>query len=578
MATRDGDRGGALLDRSRLDEARRRVAAVLDDALPEEYFLLVSAASAPRTQGPWTQERAMLDAVLLDLDVTDAGLDADRALRAAGDALRGRGNGRVVLVTDGGPPTANMRALSGDGAARPGIAPLPDGVELSHVLVGPARVLVAARPSGPAALANPIDNLAVERVGLRERAEDPGRGVVYVRVRNDRDSNTRARVLLCARSEGQSLEDFAMPEAVIAEQVVTVDARSVLAVQFADVSLTGGRFAVRVQPAAGANWQDRAAWDDWGFAVAARRRRVGVLLVTRGNLFIEAALLANDRVDVRKIGPDNYKAGTFTRDRRLEHGVDVVVLDQIAAAAPTSTPVLRFDLRGHDAAAAGPLEPRSATDLKVIADRHPVTRSLSMHDSHIDGLRPLTATPGATVLIAEADGSAAAIARDDGVRRIDVGLDLLETDLGGRFFLPLLLGNAVDWLAGEEEPVVSPLEVGRPWAIGMPVAADDWRWTEPGRPEISARTSDDALLAVSERQGIHVWRSGTGFEIARPTALPPNERPDLVAISGAAWQTRSADDHRQAPGAPLPAWALLAAAVMAVLVLEWWLYQRRRTV
>ncbi|MCB9738093.1 MAG: VWA domain-containing protein [Deltaproteobacteria bacterium] len=565
MATLDGDRDGALGPRQRLDEARRRLRAVVEDALPRERFLVVAAAVAPRTQAPWSEEKRAVLAAIDGLEATDAGLDLERALAAAVDAVQDRSTPRVVVVTDGGPslhPVA--RALD---AIR--------GVPVRWLIVGPAAL---GETPEEAASERLVDNAAVERVGVRSSLIDPGRGVVSARVRNDRGQATRLRVLLSAARDGRAPEDFARPEAVVAEQVVEVPPRSTVAVAFADVTLAPGRFAVQVRPAADADFRDLAPFDDWGFGVAARRRKVGVLLVGKGNLFLEAALLAHDGLDVRRVSPQDYRPAAFPRDKRLLHGVDVAILDQVEAEAPQDTPVWRFDLRPHTAAAPGEEAPRSAGELVIGEEDHPAVRALSLHDANFDQVRGLTLPTGAHPLLKERGGAVLAYARDDGVRRLDFGIDLLETDLGGRYFMPLLVGNAVEWLAGEEAAIVSPLEVGRPWAIGLPVGGQRWTWFEPGLPPRQAHASDDALLASSEAQGIHVWTSDSGLELARPTRLADGERPGRVGKRGPAWTPHPTAARDDTPRAPWPAWTLLVAFAAAALLLEWGLYQRRRTV
>ncbi len=600
MATRDGHIEAALLPRSRLDEARERLGAIWAQARPGERFLLLSAAAGVRTQGPWSADVGPLREAAQRLGATDAALDLDRALRAAADALQGRSLPSVIVVTDGGP--------SQDGAL-PSAAKVA-GVAVQWLLVGPAGQAPAQEKAATGAKAAPaaLANLATVQVGVRSHRADPGRGVVQALVRNDSASEVNARVVLCSRAEGSTVADFDNPAAVVAEQTLVLPARGSRVVRFDAVDLAGGRFAVQVRAADLSTFVDLAPQDDWGFAVAAQRRRLGVLWVGGDNLFLEAALVANERFEVKRIRPDAYDPNAFSADRRLAHGIDVVLLEQVAKPAPPGMPVLRFDLRGH--ADARPTDPRALSgpsaaadapndgkdagpadavasspgvrpplELSIAATDHPLMRGVSLHDANIDLIRPLQVGAGAVPLIIDRDQAAIAVADDAGVRRLDIGFDLLETDLGGRYLLPLLLANAIDWLAGDESPVVAALEVGRPWAIGAPVRGVSWTWQEPGQAATPARTSADALLATSERHGIHAFRSDSGLELARPTLSPATERPDRVGAPLPRWQPeRAAAASEAEPSGPWSAWALLVAAAAFGLWIEWGLFQRRRTV
>ncbi len=600
MATRDGRIDTALLPRSRLEEARERLNTVWPRARPGERFLLLSAAASVRTQGPWSADVGPLREAAQRLSATDAALDLDRALRAAADALQGRSLPSVIVVTDGGP--------SQDGALPS--AAVVAGAEVQWLLVGPAGqepTAAAASPAAKPAIAA-LANLAVVQVGVRSDRTDPGRGVVQAQVRNDSALEVHARVVLCSRAEGSAVADFDTPAAVVAEQTVVLGARASRVVRFDAVDLAGGRFAVQVRAADPGVFVDLAPQDDWGFAVAAQRRRLGVLWVGGDNLFLEAALVANDRFEVKRVRREAYEPEAFSADRRLAHGVDVVLMEQVPKPAPPGMPVLRLDLRGHadaratdpralairaavelgpsdgadtgpDAAAAASPGVRPPLELSIANADHPLMRGVSLQDANIDLIRPLQVGAGAVALIVDRDMAAVAVADDAGVRRLDLGFDLLETDLGGRYLLPLLLANAIDWLAGDESPVVVAMEVGRPWAIGAPVRGVSWTWQEPGQPAVPARTSADALLATSERHGIHAFRSDSGLELARPTLMPATERPDRVGAPSPRWQPLTAattDDAAARP--PWSAWALLVLAAAVALWVEWGLFQRRRTV
>lgn len=571
MATADGDRAGGLLPRTRLDEAQRRLSDVAASLVPGERVLLVAASSTPRTLAPWTSDPGSLREAAAGIASNDAALHLGRALQGAADALQGRRHPQIVLISDGG--------------HRPPPGALPAALPLRWILVGPAArapqpatLPAAATVAGADVAIAPggIDNVAAQRLAVRADLHDPSRGVAVVTVRNDRQAQVEVEVELAARSDGQSAEDFAAPGAVIATQRALVPARASQVITFAGVTLAAGRFAARVRPAPRETFLDVAPFDDRAFAVAGQRRKLGVLVVGADNLFLEAALVAHDRFEVRRLAPDAYQPAAWARQQRLGHGADVIVLDQVAAPEPPGMPTLRLDLEAHAHAARGAADVRAPLELSVRAPRHPTMRGVSLQDVNVDRVRPLQLPAGAEVLIADRDGAAIVVASQQAIPRVDAGLDIADTDMGGRYLLPIWLGNTIEWLAGESDALVPALEPGRPWAIGVPVKGASWTWREPGGPELPARTSDDALLATSDTHGIHVFRGDVGVEVARPTVLAEAEHPGRWHALGPAWQAPPREAQRAA--APWRAWSLLAALAAAALWIEWAAWQRRRTV
>ncbi len=567
MAARDGQIKDRLArGTTRLQEAIEQATELVDAAPPEDRFVLIAASGSARVLAGWGTDRAALRQAIAALKPHDAGLDLHRALATAEQALTGYHRAAIVFVTDGGTP------LQGDAAsARP---------EPRHVWVGPARAAMQAPTAAQAqalvqkALAHGFDNLAVEHVGLRPDPADPGRGTLTLRLRNDTLRDQAVQISVAASATAQDVVEFSRDSALRRVQPAVLPPGSSTQI-LPDVDLDAPRFAIHVQPAPvpGA-LQDQAPFDDWGFAVLAQRRELGVLLVSAQDLFLEAALHAGDRTRVQQIAPERYHPEDFAAADRPRHGIDLVVLDNVAAPLPPGMPGLRLLLDPPKSETPA----RFAHNPEIVprAAEHALMRGVSFQDTNFDRVRLLPLQPDDMVLASVAPSGPVMVARQTGVREIEWGIDLAETDLGGRYALPLLVGNAVAWLAGEDEPVLGPLELGRPWAVEAPVAGLAWQWREPGQAPRRARAAGTQLLASSEIQGIHTWTAPDGHQIARPTLLPASERPGDVHALGLAWHAPRRVQRQDAAQAWTRSAQLLLAA-LAILALEWLLYLRRRT-
>lgn len=550
MAALDGSAG------SRLDAAKVATRAWLAKAPDDENILLLAASGHTEVRAGWGTDRLDVDRHLSALGPTEGGLDLRRALTTASQALGHRADPRVVLVTDGGPAELPLDVTP----------PFP----VQYLPVGPIKP-------------TPLTNLAVAELRVRPDATDPGRGTITLRLRNDGAATVPAEIQLAASDTAQSAVDFAKTENL--RRLVHVDVPPGVSTHtIAGVDLTAARFATRVAPAAGTAGSPRAPdlapYDDWGFAVLAERRELGVLLVsggkvdpTVGNLYLAAALFAHGRVHIHHLAAADYVPAAWQAADRARHGVDVVVLDQAGFALPPGTPGLVLSIAPSPTEEATYAE---GPELTVREQDHPAMRGVTFQDTNFDQVRVIPRRPGDVVLAGIKPKGAVMVARQDGVRRLEWGMDLLETDLGARYALPLLISNALLWLAGDDDPLLPPLPVGRPWAVEAPVDAT-WTVQEPGQMPHPARTSGRQLLGQSERQGIHVWRSDGDRVVARATVLAPTENPALVGPPGPAATTHPPPVVLGEANQGIARWAQGILAVLVLLIAEWLLYLRRRT-
>jgi hypothetical protein len=561
MQTDDGQNG------TRLAEAQTVLRQWLLAAPADEDVLLLAASGHAEVLAGWGSDRATLDERVSQLRATDGGLDLRRAIDTAQQALAHRQQPRIVLVSDAGPAELPLDVTP--------------AATIEHLRVGPARAWQMGQVLAQKAMTNmaPMTNLAVVDLRVRPDPQDPSRGTLTVQVRNDSGQDVAAQLLLAGSDTAYDAATFGKTEAL--RRIVDVQLPPGLSTQTVPgVELTSARFAVQVRGKAGL--RDVAPWDDWGFAVLAERKELGVLVVSggkdvdpaTGNLYLAAALFAHGKVKVQHVAGADYRPEQFAAHDRARHGVDVVVLDQAGFALPEGMPGLILSLAG---APTETLHLAQGPELVVRDEDHPAMRGISFQDTNFDKVRLLPSRPHDHVLAAVKPRGAVMVARQENVRSLEWGIDLLETDLGARYSLPLLVSNALLWLAGQEESLVPPLLVGRPWAVDAPVDAN-WHYIEPGQLPRPARTSGRQLLGQSERHGVHVWQSDGDRLVARATVLAPTENPTLLQPWGPAAKTLPPSHAVVQASHGLPRWSLWLLAAMLLLAVEWLAYLRRRTV
>src|SRR4029450_6403052 len=172
-------------------------------------------------------------------------------------------------------------------------------------------------------------------------------------------------------------------------------------------------------------------------AVVPAPRKLRVLLVSAGNLFIEKALRTDPQVVLETKTPGEYSGGMGA--------FDVVVLD---GTSPAKIGGGRFVLVNSTPGDV-PIESLGTMEQPIILDwarNHPVMRFVDLSKVAVEEalrVRPLAA--GKTLL--ESVGGPLIFLLEEPQRKaVFVGFDLFKTDLPLRVAFPLILANSLRWL------------------------------------------------------------------------------------------------------------------------------------
>jgi hypothetical protein len=447
---------------TRLAEARRRAATLVADLPAASRVRLIAAASSPRLVGDYAAADPRLVAAIEGLAPTGGTADIAAAIdlaAASGDP------GGIVVISD---------------AAQPG-QPAAAGT--------PATGAAAARWEQ---VGHAVSNMAITRVAVRPRSLGSEAGDVLVQVRNfsaqPRDAevtissdagHVRSLVVRVPAEESRTLIEPLPPAGARGTLGAVITAR-----------LTGG---------------DGLAADNTRSAVVPPSGRVRTALLGYRGTFVEQALVANPAVALMP-----FASATDAEAEVARGGIDLVVCagctdaPAFARAALVLPPIGSGALRGR---------------LTVVNSVHPVTTALD--------LAALPAAPAPTPvragadILARADGVPAIVALDsDGRRIVDIGLDLSDQAFALTAAFPVLIANAVDWLAAAGA-LPSEAVAGDPVRVAV---VDSASATGPavtvtgpdGRQRATARAGSQIVVTDTSTPGIyHVHRAGD----ERPLAI-----------------------------------------------------------
>jgi uncharacterized membrane protein len=309
--------------------------------------------------------------------------------------------------------------------------------------------------------------------------------------------------------------------------------------------------------------------DNVVYGIVPEPRKLRVLLVSPGNLFLEKALRTDPQVVLETKVPGEYAGGMG--------GHDVVVLD---STSPAKIGAGRFVLVNSTPGDV-PLESLGTMEQPVVLDwvrSHPIMRFVDLSKVGMEEalrVRPLAA--GKTLL--EAVGGPLVFLLEEPQRKaVFVGFDLFRTDLPLRVAFPLILSNSLRWLhpVGLEGADLS-VAAGSPFLLTVEHGVAEGTVRDPeGRVSQAEITRGALSFAQTDRVGLYTLTTGkreVRFAANLVDATESNIRPQPLPAPPpplAAGTGESFSFQREL-------WPVPVVLALLLLALEGCLYWRRQT-
>jgi hypothetical protein len=508
---------------SRFERARARAREVVGGLPDGSTGTVILAAAGPEVLAAETSDRARLLAAIEGARPTDAPGDLGPALRMAVALARGRANGQVHVFSDGAFRAPDLDASG----VRVFYQPLAGG--------------------GDAAM----DNRAIVAIDARPEPQNRRRYQAFVRVQSYATQPTEAVVALRA------------DDRLIDSQTVQLAPGGSESLIFADLPLDARVLEARLLD------HDALAADDRAWTVLERREPIQVLLVTRGNLFLERVLSLIPDVEPFRVPPRRLGA--------IDDGAyDTIVFDGIVPDVLPRRPTLIVNHQDSPFLPVRGLIRRPGALVGQADD--PLLRYVDLRDVRVARLADVT-PPGWARVVAEADGHPAILAGEPEGRRTVVFLfDLQSSNLPLSASFPILMTNVLGYLEPPralEQPVVHP---GAALRVAPQPQTEEIRLEGEGSVLQRLKpTTPPLALDAPTRVGLYTISQLAAGKVASVEPFAVNltdaEESDLRA------RTLALPSDDQARSAGLPGsrelWPLLVVAAAGVLVGEWWWFHRR---
>jgi hypothetical protein len=538
-AGQEAAQGGTRL-RTRLDEAKDKVRELVRGLGPSDRAMIAQLDAAVTPLSTMTGDVAELDATLARVRAVDVRASLAGGLRFATDSLRGLSRPEIVLVSDG----AVGEAVDGRGAVDLGAA-----------------------------------TLSFVRVGSRDR----NLGITGFAVRRYPLDKSRYEVLLEATNTSAQPEDVAL-ELYGDEQLTDVVKLRLAPGESTSrfyANLSGANRTLEARLGLAGGGHDDLPADDRAWALLPERRRARVQAVTRGNMYLEAALLLDEYLEVVTVAPDAYPApGAF----------DVTIFDAVAPPLKPGSGSVLYLAPPRDEHTPFKLGKAivSGADYAVGFDevdtKHPLARYLSLGEVNIARARVLEGGDGDQAVGKSFRGTLLLAGRRASGKFVALGFDVRESDLPLRIAWPLLLLSTIQLFIEEDAGYLSSFKTGEVWSIPASPAAKTARLTTPGGGVEVVPIKDGRAVFLGEQAGLYELAVvGEGGAVTAETRFAANlADPEESRIAPVA-EITVAGRKAGAPtgltvGVRRELWIYLLLAVLMVTAVEWLTYHRRVTV
>ncbi len=517
---------------SRIEAAKSEVRKLVRGLGSADRALIVSMGSLPSPLSTMSSDVTELDPAIDGLRATDTRADLERGLSFAVDSLRGLPKAEVIVVSDG---------VLGD------VSDIAKHVDLK----GAALRFLPIGKSGT--------NVAISEFSVRRYPLDKSRSEVMLEVANTNDQPVQIELTLLGDGAIIDVSRFALGP------------NERLPRYYQDLAGASRTLEAKIRLADGR--ADDLPADDHAYALMPERHRARVLTVSKGNTYLEAALLLDEYLDVTSVLPG--------KPIPSEH-FDVAILDGVNDALPDTVGAALY-LNPPDGGI--PLKLGAAISdfgFDTWDKKSSILRFLALGDVQVASGHALVATAADRVLGASDQGPILVSGARSGHPFVALGFDPRNSDLVLRVAWPLFVLNSINAFVEEDTGYVSSFRTGEVWRIPVPGSADSATVIDPHGEHHTVPVKEGRAVYLGEEAGFYKLSAGSGSDAtlsefaANLSDLDESRITPVTTL--ALGNQKAAAVSIGAPGAKRELWVYLLAAVVALSVVEWLTYHRRITV
>lgn len=312
---------------------------------------------------------------------------------------------------------------------------------------------------------------------------------------------------------------------------------------------------------------DDLSADNQAWAVLTRAPQLDILLVSKGNYFLERALKLVGRVKLTTCSLDEYRANGARRP-------DVVIFDRCAPAALEPGNYLFMGaappIRG--------IETQGTAERPVIVDwdrEHPTTRFVSFESLAVAKALKINLPGSAKTLVEADDTPLIAVVSDARRRLVYIGFDLYESNWPLKLSFPIFARNAMNWLVQDDLSSAS-IRTGECLVIQPGDQTGEVAVVDPTgaahRVRVEARRG--AAFGRTRHAGVYTARLPDKKQRSFAVNLLSSDESDIAPRESFELESKVVTS-RGVVRARREIWPHVALAAVILLMVEWYMFNRR---
>jgi len=505
----------------RFTQAKGLAADLVDRLHAKSEMAIIYANARPTLRVPFTADRYLLKQTLESLAATDEPGDLARAIRLGRSLLGGERSGEILVLSDAADPAlANLVGQA-------------DHVRLLQITGGERNVGITKFEVRPR-LNRPAEyEILVNLANFSPRAESFDLALAL-----NRKTLRRSRLAL-EPGERQSL---IFPYTGTANGVAE-----------AILELT-----------------DDLSADNQAATVISDRLPVWILLVSRGNYFLENFLAGHANASVNVV--NSISPSSFDQQVRGNH---IVILDGVAPPPLHTGNFLLINTMAPNL----PIAVQGTAEAPPIIDwdtTNPLLRSVQLRDLQVrraqvvavgDEVKPILYARGSPIISTLETGR---------LRAVHLGFDLLDTDLPLRVAFPILMSNILEWLSPRQGAFVShQVQAGAPYFVDIEGMASEVNVRKPSGEWVKMPVTENPLAIRDTSQvGVYTVRAGKRTQRFAVNLVSQGESDILPKLTVPTTGVAQAASLSTQETVNQPLWPYFVVLAFVLTLLEWYFWCR----
>lgn len=505
----------------RFTQARELALDLVQRLHPKSEMAIIYANSRPTLRVPFTADRTLLKQALEGFSATDEPGDLPKAVQLGRSLLGGGRTGEVLILSDDTDP------------------------QPSDLLAGDRQVRTLQVSGGER-------NVGITKFEVRPRVNRPGDYEILINVAN-----------FSRQPESFDLA-LSLNWKTLRRTHYTFEVGERQSLIFPYTGAANGVAEAVLE------LNDDLSADNRAASVLSDRPPVWILLVTRGNYFLESLLAGHANASVNVV--NSISSSSFEQQVLGNH---IVIMDGLEPPPlhvgnflliNTSAPNLPITVKGI--ADAPPVVDWDTTD--------PLLRAVQLRDLQVRRAQVVEVGEGVKPLL-YANGSPIISSFDTGrLRAVHLGFDLLESDLPLRVAFPVLMSNILEWLSPQHGTFMShQVQAGAPYLLELDGNTREVSVRKPSGEWLKLPVTENPLaFRDTSEVGIYTVKVGKKTQrfavnlVSREESdilpKPVERKVDSRFVAGAAMQ----ETVKQ------PLWPYFVVLAFGLTLVEWYFWCR----